>query len=64
MCQRSVDELCLAGNLILLVLRLGTECAHIVQAVSNLDEHNAYIVGHGKQQFAEVLCLFRDLITE
>ena len=31
--------------------------AHVVQAVGELDEHNADVRNHGEQHLADVLCL-------
>ena len=52
------------GNLILLAGQHRAECAHIVEAVSHLDEDNANIVVHRQQQLAEVLSLCRSTVTE
>ena len=40
------------------------EGAHIVQTVANLDEDNADVIAHGKQQFFEVFCLCRGFVAE
>ena len=62
--QRCVDVKCLSGNLVLLVGWLGSQCAHIVEAVADFDENHANVIAHGEQQFLEVLCLGRSLLTE
>ena len=35
-----------------------------MKAVANLDEDNADVIAHGKQQFFEVFCLCRSLVAE
>ena len=55
--QWSVDVKRLTRNFILFVGWLRLQCAHIMQAVANLDENDADILTHGEQQFLEVLCL-------
>ena len=62
--KRCIDIQCFTGYLELLVGQHGTECAHIVQPVGYLYEDNADVVGHGKQQFLEVLCLRRGAVAE
>ena len=62
--QRCIDVEGLAGNLILLVGRLRTECTHVVQTVTNLDEYHTDVVTHGEQQLFEVFCLGRSAVTE
>ena len=54
----------LAGDFILLVWRHGAECTHIVQAVSHLYEHDAYVLAHCQQQFAEILGLQGCFVSE
>ena len=56
-CQRSIDVHGLAGNLVLLVGRLRSECAHVVQTVAYLNKYDAYVVAHGEQELLEVLGL-------
>ena len=56
-CQRSIDVHGLAGNLILLVGRLRSESAHIVQTVAYFNKYDAYVVAHGEQELLEVLGL-------
>ena len=62
--QRRIDVKRLTGNLVLLVGRLRLQCAHVVQAVGNLDEDDANVVAHGEQQFLEVLGLGRSLFAK
>ena len=62
--QRCIDVKCLSGNLVLLVGWLGSQCAHIMEAVADLDENYADVITHGEQQFLEVLCLCRSLFTK
>ena len=62
--ERGVDVERLAGNLILLVGRLRVQRSHVVQAVADFDEDDAYVVAHGEQQLFEVLGLCRGLFTE
>ena len=60
----SIDIERLASNLVLLVGSQVLERTHIVQAVGNLNEDDADILRHGKEQLLEVLGLRRSLITE
>ena len=62
--QRSVYILRLAGDLVLLVFGLRTQCPHVMQPVGNLNQHHADVVADGQQQFAEVLRLLTGLRTE
>ena len=64
MSQRRVKVLCLACNLILFVSGLRVKRTHVVQAVGNLDEDDAYVFAHRQQQFLEVLGLCRSLLAE
>ena len=64
MCERRVDVLRLAGNLVLFLFWLCLECTHVVQSVGNLDEYYAYVVAHREQQFAEVLSLLGCFVAE
>ena len=57
--QRSEEVNGLARNLNLLILGHSAQCAHIVQAVGNLDKDNAHIVRQGEQHLAEILRLTR-----
>ena len=43
---------------------LRVEGAHVVQTVADLNENHAYVIAHRQQQFLEVLCLCRGLLTE
>ena len=63
-CQRRIDILCLSGYLVLFVLGLRAQRAHVVQSVGNLDKHNADVVADRQQQLAEVLRLLARLTTE
>ena len=47
----------LAGNLLLAVGGKMLQGAHVVQAVGQLDEHDANVVDHGQHHFAEVFRL-------
>ena len=62
--QRSVYVECLTCNLVLLACLHALKRAHIVKAVSYLDQNDAYVIIHGEQQFLEVLSLGRCLVTE
>ena len=44
----------------------GTKCkgAHVVQAVGELDQEHAHVVGDGEQELAEILGLRRALRDE
>ena len=55
--KRSIDVHGLAGYLVLLVGRLRSECAHVVQTVAYLNKYDADVVAHGEQEFLEVLGL-------
>ena len=46
-----------AGDAALLVIGEGVERAHVVEAVAELDEHDAHVGGHGQQHLAQVLGL-------
>ena len=63
-CQRSIDVERLARYLVLLAGQLAAQGAHVVQAVGNLDEDDAYVVAHGEQQLLEGLGLCRCLVAE
>ena len=56
--ERRIKVKRLVGNASLLELREGIERAHIVQAVGNLHNQHAHVLGHCEQQVAEVLGLF------
>ena len=62
-CQRCVDVHGLPALLDLLFGGLVLHGTHIVQPVSNLDQHHADIFGHGHEHFAQIfhLCLFTGL---
>ena len=53
-----------AGNLVLLVGGLALQGAHVVQAVTYLDEDDADVIAHGEEQLLEVLGLGRSLVAE
>ena len=57
--QRRIDIHGLAGDAVaFLRVTDKIERAHVVQAVSELDQQHPNIVGHGEQQFAEIFRLF------
>ena len=62
--QGSIDVEGFARNLVLLVGEHGAQCAHIVQAVGNLDEDDTDVVAHGQQQLFEILGLRRGTVAE
>ena len=62
--KRSIDVHGLAGYLVLLVGRLRSECAHVVQTVAYLNKYDADVVAHGEQEFLEVLGLCRSAVAE
>ena len=64
MSQRSIEIEGFAGNLQLLVAGHAVHGAHVVQAICNLDQYHAHILGQGKQQLPEVLGLKRALQIE
>ena len=55
--QRSVDLLGLAGDGLPAVRLQVLQGAHVVQAVSQLDEHHAHVLHHGQQHLAHVFGL-------
>ncbi len=55
--ERRIDLHRLLGDALALVLRHVVERAHVVQAVGELDEQHAHIVGNGQQQLAQVFRL-------
>ena len=55
--QRRVDIQRFPGDGGTAFLRLMTEGSHVVQAVCQLDEHDADILGHGQDHLAEGFCL-------
>ncbi|MNY02377.1 hypothetical protein D3C86_1349490 [compost metagenome] len=57
--ERRIDFHGLFGNAAALVGRHVFHGAHIVQAVGELDQENAHVVGNGEQQLAKVFGLFR-----
>ena len=62
--QWCVDVQRFSCNFVLLVGCLAFESAHVVQAVANLDEDDADVVAHCKQQLFEVFGLRRGPVTE
>ena len=56
--QRSVDVEGLFGDTVALVDRQGFEGAHVVQAVGELDQNDAQVIGHGEDHLAKVLGQF------
>ena len=55
--QRRVDLGGLARDALLLLDGQGTQGAHVVQPVGELDEHHADVFGHGQEHLADVLRL-------
>ena len=55
--QWGVDVESLAGNGFLTVGLQVLEGAHVVQAIGELDEHDADVGNHGQQHFSDVFCL-------
>ena len=55
--ERSVDLLGFAGDGLLAVGFEMLEGAHVVQAVSQLDEHHAHVFHHGQEHLADVFGL-------
>jgi hypothetical protein len=55
--QRRVDVLGLAGNGLLPVRLQVLQRAHIMQPVSQLDQHHAHVGHHGQQHLADILRL-------
>ena len=64
MSQRCIDVECFAGNLELLAWKHGAQGSHVVQTVGHLDKNHTDVVGHGEQQFAEILGLSRSAVAE
>ena len=62
--KRCIDVKRLTGNLVLLVNRLTTQCPHIMQAVSYLNENDTNIIAHRQQKFLEILSLSRCMVTK
>ena len=62
--QRCIDIECLSCYLVLLVGQLTAQCAHVMQAVGNLDEYHTDVVAHRQQEFLEGFCLSRSFVTE
>ena len=58
------DVECLGGNLVLLGGQHGGERAHVVQAVADLDEDDAYVVAHHEKQLLEGFGLQRGAVAE
>ena len=61
-CQWHEEIYRLACNLYLLVAGHGTQRAHVVQTVGNLDDDDAHIVREREQHLAEVLRLLRGVV--
>ena len=59
--QRAVDFEGLLRDARPLVCRHEAERAHVVQAIGQLDQQDAHVVGDRQQQFAEILGLLRRL---
>ena len=59
--QRRIDLQRFLGDALLLVAAQGAEAAHVVRAVSQLDEDDADVLGHDKKHLAQV---FRLIILE
>ena len=57
MCNGGVDVQGFRGNTVPLAARHIAHGAHVVGTVGQLDEDDAYILGHGQQHFAKRLCL-------
>ena len=53
--DRRVDLQRLAGDARARLHALGTKCAHVVQAVGQLDHDHAHVARHGQQHLAEAL---------
>ena len=64
MCQWCIDVERLAGNLVLLAGQLAAKGAHVMEAVGNLDEDDADVVAHGKEELLEGLGLCGRLVSE
>ena len=62
--ERRIDVHGLLGDAHALVGRDMIEGAHVVQAVGELDEKHAHVLGHGEQQLAQVFGLGRFLGDE
>ena len=55
--KRRVDVEGLLGDALALLRRHELQGAHVVQAVGELDQEHAHVVGNGQKQLAEVLAL-------
>ena len=44
--------------------RQEAECAHVVNAVCQLDNHHTNVMGHGKEDFSHILCLLLFLVKD
>ncbi len=59
MCNGRVDVQCFAGDALLFFRREVFESAHIVQPVCQFDEHDADVVDHRQEHFADIFRLPR-----
>ena len=56
-CKGSVDIKGFLGDFDLFLFGLELKGAHVVEAIAQLDQDNAYVIGHGKNHFPDVLGL-------
>ena len=63
-CDRSVDIHCFKSGFSLLGARPAGKCTHVVETVTELDEHYSYVARHGKKDlsyvFGELLVLIEN----
>ena len=57
MCQWSINFQCFSGYTLLFFPAENSESTHIVQTVSQLDNHYADILGHGQEHLTEIFSL-------